>query len=182
MAERRARSAVGNRSSSFMKGNASLLERRTVAVAGSSRDCARDKRLAAAWRHAYRRGDNDGLRRCARRGSRGAVMPLDADGSLILVRRSGCGAGLRAGKKRRRCKRAGCCCSARRRRMRRFRREGVGAQPYHLCVGKKCDCRCGQKRRWREAGEGRRRGCAATSRRSTCPDGAARISRKPRAV
>ncbi len=64
---------------------------------GQQGDCACDKRHGgAAWRHAGRRRDNDGLRRRARRGSRGAGCAAGC--RRFVDSRSGglCGAGLRA--------------------------------------------------------------------------------------
>ena len=123
---------------------------------GQQGDCARDKRHGgAAWRHAGRRRDNDGLRRCARRGSRGAGCAVGRRRFVDSHSGGFCGAGLRAGKgsggaangQAAAAQRDAAGCAV-------FCREGVGAQPYHLCVGEKRDCRCGQKRRWRELARG----------------------------
>ena len=136
----------------FMKGNAALLERRTVAVAGS-REIAPATNDMAARLGAMLAEEGITMVCGGARGVDRAAQDalLDADGSLILVpavsAEQACAreketAALPAAAQR---DAAGCAV---------FCREGVGAQPYHLCVGEKRDCRCGQKRRWRELARG----------------------------
>lgn len=139
----------------FMKGNAALLERRTVAVAGSREIASATNDMAARLGTMLAEEGITMVCGGARRGSRGAGCAVGC--RRFVDSRSGgfCGAGLRAGKgsggaangQAAAAQRDAAGCAV-------FCREGVGAQPYHLCVGEKRDCRCGQKRRWRELARG----------------------------
>ena len=123
---------------------------------GQQGDCACDKRHGgAAWRHAGRRRDNDGLRRRARRGSRGAGCAAGC--RRFVDSRSGglCGAGLRAEREAAALQTGRLLLLCETLPDAPFSAaKGAGAKPYHLCVGEKRDCRCGKKRRWRELARG----------------------------